>query len=251
MKRLFLQSFILLLAAIAPAAAQEGGARVVIAGATIPGVFDESAEGPYHAFFRDVVANAPVRVNLLRMPVKRITRSFFDKRVDCLYMATDDTSFYRERGYTKADFASSRPFNIIHMRAYTRRDQPLITAMSQLGDRLIAGDEGIHVSTIAQRVLPFADRILYTKTVDEAFELLGGRRVDVAIAYGIDADQYFTRAGQQAYRTDESFALFSLGEGVNCWPTARTRVLIEYLDVQIKALQQSGTLKDRYGFDAR
>lgn len=149
MRGVLIPVVLLLQAVYWPAAAQDSFDQVVIAGATIPGVFDETEEGPYHAFFRDVVAQGPVSVSLTRIPVRQITRSFFRQRVDCLYMANDDVTFYRQRGYSRADFVASRPFNIIHMRAYTRSDGEVIQGIEQLTSALIAGDQAIQASSVA------------------------------------------------------------------------------------------------------
>lgn len=220
-----------------------------IAGAEIPGVLEAGGGGPYEQFFEDIVSKGPVGVQLNLMPVKRLARSFFEKRSDCIYMSTDDLTFYEEHGTPLGELLASEPFNRIFLRAYTRRGVDLINSWNALEGKHIAGDMGIHVSSIAQRTLPFAKDILYTKTVDEAFELLAGRRVDVTIAYSIDARRYFDRSGKRAFQTDSSLSLLTLGEGVACWPSPRGQALISYVNDRVSELNHSGELTSIYGFE--
>lgn len=223
--------------------------KLVLAGAVIPNVFEPGKGGPYNAFYDDVVAKAPVETDLVMLPVKRLARSFFDRQVDCMYMATSDKTFYIQNGTPIDQLTVSKPFNRLFMRAYSKHGSVPAGGWDALGGRLIAGDEGIHVSTIAQRTLPFAKSMLYTKTVDEAFELLAAGRVDVAIAYSIDARQYFNRTGLAEFPADKRFSLLTLGEGVACWPSVEASKLVAYLDAEVDRLQAAGRLLARYGFE--
>lgn len=223
--------------------------KLVMAGAAIPNVFEPGKGGPYNAFYDDVVAKAPVETDLVMLPVKRLARSFFDRQVDCMYMATSDTTFYIQNGTPIDQLTASKPFNRLFMRAYSKHGSVPAGDWAALDGRLIAGDEGIHVSTIAQRTLPFAKSMLYTKTVDEAFELLSAGRVDVAIAYSIDARQYFVRSKQPEFPADKGFSLLTLGEGVACWPSIEASKLVAYLDAELDRLHAKGALLERYGFE--
>ncbi|WP_286828429.1 MULTISPECIES: transporter substrate-binding domain-containing protein [Kordiimonas] len=236
-----------LLGAASPAPAED--VKLVMAGAAIPKVFEPGKGGPYNAFYDDVVAKAPVQLDMVMLPVKRLARSFFEKQVDCMYMATDDKTFYIQNGVPLETLTVAKPFNRLFMRAYSRPGGTPPGNWAAFDGKLIAGDEGIHVSTIAQRTLPFAKSMLYTKSVDEAFELLAAGRVDVAIAYSIDARQYFTRAQKPAFPADKSFSLLTLGEGVTCWPSLEASKLVEYLDAVVERLHADGTLLSRYGFE--
>jgi len=223
--------------------------KLVVAGAAIPNVFEPGKGGPYNAVYVDVVAKAPVETDLVMLPVKRLARSFFEHQVDCMYMATSDETFYIQNGTPLDQLVASKPFNRLFMRAYAKHGAVPAGGLAALEGKLIAGDEGIHVSTIAQRTLPFAKTMLYTKTVDEAFDLLAAGRVDVAIAYSIDARQYFGRAGRPEFPADKRFSLLTLGEGVACWPSIEASKLVEYLDSEIERLHTGGALMARYGFE--
>jgi len=248
--RPFLASFMLSCALFcAPASVQAEDVKLVMAGAAIPKVFEPGKGGPYNDFYADVVAKAPVKTDLVMLPVKRLARSFFEKQVDCMYMATSDKTFYIQNGVPLDTLTASRPFNRLFMRAYSRPGMAAPSDWSALEGKLIAGDEGIHVSTIAQRTLPFAKDMLYTKTVDEAFELLAAGRVDVTVAYSIDARQYFTRAGQEGFPADKRFSLLTLGESIACWPSVEANKLVAYLDREIDRLHADGALMFRYGFE--
>lgn len=248
--RLSLASSVLacaLFCAVVPVRADD--VKLVMAGAAIPNVFEPGKGGPYNAFYDDVVAGAPVEIDMVMLPVKRLARSFFEKQVDCMYMATSDKTFYRQNGMPLEMLKASKPFNRLFMRAYSKRGSTPASAWATLEGKLIAGDEGIHVSTIAQRTLPFAKTMLYTKTVDEAFELLAAGRVDMAIAYSIDARQYFSRAGTDGFPADKSFSLLTLGEGVTCWPSVEAEKLVSYMDAEVERLHAEGVLQTRYGFE--
>ncbi len=242
----FMLSCVLLSAAFG---ARADDVKLVMAGAAIPNVFEPGKGGPYNAFYEDVVAKAPVETDLVMLPVKRLARSFFEHQVDCMYMATSDETFYIQNGTPLGRLTASKPFNRLFMRAYAKQGGAPADGWSALDGKLIAGDEGIHVSTIAQRMLPFAKTMLYTKTVDEAFDLLAAGRVDATIAYSIDARQYFSRAGRLEFPADKRFSLLTLGESVACWPSVEASKLVDYLDGEIERLHTGGVLMARYGFE--
>lgn len=225
---------------------------LVVAGAIIPQVFEPGKPGPYSNFYDELFADAPVRHTLVMLPVKRLARAFFEKEAHCMYMSTDDDTFYERHGVKKTSLLHSMPFNRIFMKAYGRFNASNAPASwVALEGKLIAGDEGIHVSSIAQRKIPFAKEILYTKTIDEAFELLAANRVDVALAYSIDAREYFKRSGRNDFRADGAFVLFALGEGVTCWPSEEGQQLITHVNARISKMQSDGSLKSIFGFEVR
>ncbi|WP_262691355.1 type 2 periplasmic-binding domain-containing protein [Kordiimonas aestuarii] len=219
-----------------------------IAGPSIEGVFELGKPGPYWNFYVDIASHSPVEVELYMLPVKRFTRAFFRHEHDCIYMASDDEIFYEENGKPLTDFLYTPAFSRINLHAYTALSAPVIHSRAKMEGKAIAGDEGLHVSSIVQRRLPFAKSILYAKTVDDAFSLIVSGRAQVVVAYSIDAAQYFDRAGETSFHTDPDFVLMSLGEGMTCWPSADAEVFIAYASERIKALNASGELKTRFGF---
>lgn len=229
----------------------QADAPLRVAGASIPKVFEQAGNGPYNKFYDEVVARGPADTVLLMMPVKRLARSFFEKEVDCMYMATDDRSFYVRNGAPVETLSASSSFNRIYLQAYSRKEDNTVSDWSAFKGLIIAADEGIHASTIVQRTLPFAKRIIYTKSVDEAFDVLKARRVDVTLAFHIDARQYFARTGNDGFHTDDAFSLLTLGEGLTCWPLPSATKLVDYLDQEIDRLKATGELKARYGFELR
>ena len=219
-----------------------------IAGVTIEGVFEPDKPGPYRAFYDDLMAISPVKTALTIVSTKRLTRDFFNRTTECYYLATDDETFYREHGHERTDFYFSRAFNRIYLRAYTLKGQPVLADWASLEGKVMVGDEGLHLSTIAQRKLPFAKSILYAKTVDDAFDVVANGRAQVVLAYSIDAEQHFEHVGKTDFHADDRFYLLTLGEGFTCWPSETARRFIDHASETIAALNRSGELKHKYGF---
>ncbi len=221
---------------------------LTIGGVSIEGIFEQGKPGPYSNFYEDLTASSPVPTNLVILSTKRMTRAFFGRETDCYYLANDDAIYYQQHNHQLSDFYFSRPFNRIYMRAYTRSADPVLRDWAALDGKTIAGDEGLHLSSIAQRRLPFAKLILYAKNVDEAFDVVLNGRAQVVLAYSIDAAQYFQHVGKRDFHADEKFSLITLTESFICWPSETARQFIEHADKTIAALAASGELKRKYGF---
>lgn len=238
----------LLMVAATPAHAQQA---LRVGGPAIDGVFEEGKPSPYWNFYAALAEGSPVQVDLHMMPVKRFTRAFFSREFDCMYMASDEESYYRDNGRSQSEFLHTPVFNRIDMHAYSHVSVPYVTSMAELEGKVIAGDEGLHVSSIAQNRLPFARRILYAPTMDDAFALIKNGRAQVVLSYEIDAEQYFERMGKQEFHASPDFMLLSLGEGLACWPSPEAEKFVSYAGALINNLRKSGELKSRFGFSVK
>jgi hypothetical protein len=221
-----------------------------IGGPAIKGVFEQGKPSPYWDFYKEIAAGSPVGVDLHMLPVKRFTRAFFQHEYDCMYMASEDEKFYRDNGKELSEFLVTPVFNRLSMHAYTAKGVEKVHGMDDLKGKTLAGDEGLHVSSIAQRRLSFAKSVLYANTLDDAFALIASGRAQVVISYSIDAQQYFDRVGEKAYHADKNFVLMSLGEQFTCWPGNHGEEFVSYATQRINALKESGEIRSRYGFSA-
>jgi ABC-type amino acid transport substrate-binding protein len=221
-----------------------------IGGPAIEGVFEKGKPSPYWDFYEDMAKSSPVQVELHMLPVKRFTRAFFQQEYDCMYMASEDEKYYRDNGKELSALLFTPVFNRLSMHAYTAKGVEAVHDLDDLEGKTLAGDEGLHVSSIAQRRLSFAKSILYANTLDDAFALIASGRAQVVISYSIDAQQYFDRVGEQAYHADKKFVLMSLGEQFTCWPGNHGDEFVAYATERINELKASGEINSRYGFSS-
>ena len=219
-----------------------------IGGPAIEGVFERGKPSPYWDFYKDIAADSPVEIELHMLPVKRFTRAFFQHEYDCMYMASEDEKFYRDNGKPLSELLFTPVFNRLSMHAYTRKSAETVHSLDDLKGKTLAGDEGLHVSSIAQRRLSFAKSILYANTIDDAFALIASGRAQVVVSYSIDAQQYFDRVGEKAYHADKKFVLMSLGEQFTCWPGNHGEEFVGYATKRISELKASGEIQSRFGF---
>ena len=221
-----------------------------IGGPAIEGVFEKGKPSPYWDFYKEIAAGSPVQIDLHMQPVKRFTRAFFQHEYDCMYMASEDEKYYRDNGKELWELLFTPVFNRLSMHAYTSMAAAEVHSLDDLAGKTLVGDEGLHVSSIAQRRLSFAKSMLYAKTVDDAFALVASGRAQVVITYSIDAQQYFERVGEKAYHADKKFMLMSLGEQFTCWPGNHGEEFVSYATKRINDLKANGEIKSRFGFSA-
>ncbi|TNE63076.1 MAG: transporter substrate-binding domain-containing protein [Alphaproteobacteria bacterium] len=220
-----------------------------VGGLYIPGVFAPDEEGPYRALYGRLTEQAPVPVRLHYLPVKRATRDFFGKTIDCLYMVSNDERYYQAHGKSYQDFVGSRPFNHLYMRAYSQRAKPAPGNRDALQKMTLASDYGTQQSSLAQQSLPKAQRVLYTSSLGEAFDLLDSGRAGAVLGYSYDVERFMKTEGRQGYHADPGFALLTLSEQFVCWPTEDARTLVEFLNARIAAMKADGSLARDFGFN--
>ncbi len=247
-RRLYIVAVTILSACLSGAGSLRAFDHISLGGPSIEGVFAADGVGPYWEFYSDIMASAPHTVDIRLLPIKRYTRSFFSREVDCLYMVSDDEIFYRDHGVDANQFLASPAFNRINLHAYTLASRPVLRSMAGLEGKAIVGDESLHASTIAKRRLPFLSDIHYAKTIDDTFELVTAGRAQVVLSYSLDAEAYFARVGRRDFHSDPNFVLLSLGERFTCWPSDKAAGFIAHVSARVELLRERGDLREKYGF---
>jgi ABC-type amino acid transport substrate-binding protein len=226
--------------------AEEPKLRLV--GSITPGVFELKSGEPYTQLYFDVTQDAPLVPELTMLPPMRSNRFFFAGNADCTFMGTDEPEFYQSFNVARDNFLLSKPFNTIRLKAYNSKKDATIKSWEELSGVRIAADSGIEQSSTVQRVLPFANKILYTMSLKQAFDLLKLGRVEAVVAYSIDIDFYKSQSGADFFHASARFDLFSTGETFTCWPSQKADHFIAHVNKRIQELSESKTLQSQYGF---
>ena len=235
---------ILLLAAIT-VAVQTPSVRaehLSIIGGEIPFVFHSRKPGPHNVFYDTVLKDVAGAHDIKYLPYKRALRDFNAGSADCLYVATANTIDYPNQAIAKGNIIFSEPINWIHLRAYTRHGTPPISALKDFEGKVAAGSKSL-LATL-QKVLAPKTQVALIPTIDhlKAFDLLAEDRVEVVIAFGLDANEAELQTGRGPFTFDEKLILDTRHEVVACWKTIDTLSFLAKLDSTIIDLEKQNRL---------
>ncbi len=218
---------------------------VVVIGTEIQGLLDADQPGPYNEIFHMITAgySRPATMNIA--PIKRAQRLFAARGANCLYVGSDDPTYYTRLGFPVDEVMISKGIYGIRIRIYSARNSAAIESNSELKDKIIAMDVGVgsvnHVADIMGHPLV---QILSAQTLAQGFQVLDKGRVFGLVA--IDTDVKYLQQKDvryKGYSVSDTFSVHGGDDVLVCRRSSVTEPFMAYVNTRIDALKASGAIQ--------
>ena len=227
---------------LATSAFAEDDIRLKIAGSSIPHVFDQNDRGPYNTLMDKILEAYPYKIQLEMMPLRRAQSLFKKEQSDCAFIGNDSPTFHERLGFNTSRLIFSKPFYTNSIKVYTAVEKDIVSGAGALDGSVAAADLGTMQGHLMRQNAPSGMEILTVETMERAFELLERGRVSSVVAFSLDAEVYFKRAGvKDKFHASADFNIAKTNEAIVCWDNERTREFLRYAD---QVLENAEILKD-------
>ncbi len=233
---------IVLVYVLAPWLMADEPARLKMTGTSVPNIFDAQKPGPYNELMDQIFAAYPYKVDIDMMPMRRAQAVFKKEQVDCAFIGNDSPTFHERLGFDTKRLIFSKPFYTNKIKVYTNIDDPVISEDGALLGSVAAADLGTMQGHLVRQNAPADMEILTVETMERAFELLERGRVSSVVAFSLDAEVYFERAGtKHMFHASSEYNITTTNEAIVCWDNERSREFLSYAN---KILENTRIFED-------
>ena len=217
---------------------------VTLFGTSIPGMFDENEPGPYNILYNRLITGVRASVVLTMLPIRRATKVFSARGVDCMFLGAPNPEFYSEQGLKAEEIIYSNTVKAIALKVYA----PIGAAPYENATILFTGnyviDMGVgEIKPLGQIIPVDREGVLFASTLVDGFKLLDQGRVEALVA--IDIDVQTLQAKDKRYRqypVSETFELRRTKDVFVCRKFPRTERFIADINSKVAELKSTGLL---------
>lgn len=220
---------------------------ITIAAQEMPNLLMTGADLPYNRLMDMLFEGAPADLAITIYPGQRGVMQWARQESRCLFGNITlpggkriPNSVLSEEEFGNLIFAG--PFNRIAVHMFALHEAPPTDART-IGTKLVGTDSITH--TDVTLYAPSLRRLKYAKVAStlEAFRLLQQNRVQMVLAYSIDAALALEQLeGASDVRYDPAAPVLEFEENLACWKSPETEVLTRHVQGQIDKAQKSGAL---------
>ncbi len=220
---------------------------ITIAAQEMPNLLMTGADLPYNRLIDLLFEGAPVELAITIYPGQRGVMQWARQESQCLFGNITlpggkriPHSVLSEEEFSNLIFAG--PFNRIAVHMFALHEAPPTEART-IGTKLVGVDTIAH--TDATLYAPALRRLKYAKVPStlEAFRLLEQKRVQMVLAYSIDAALALQKLeGASDVRYDPAAPVLEFEENLACWKSPETETLVRHVQGQIDKARKNGAL---------
>lgn len=218
---------------------------VVVIGTEIAGLLEDGQSGPYNEIY-DMLTTGytrPVAFNVA--PIKRAIRLFAAGRANCLYVGSDDPTFYARLGLSMDEVIISTGIYGIRIRIYSAKGSAPIESNPEVRNKVIAMDVGVgSVEHVAHMMGHPQKQALTAQTLAQGFQMLDKGRVAGLVA--IDTDVKYLQLKDPRYKGYSVSRTFSVQKGDDvlvCRRSSGTETFMAHVNTRIDTLKASGAIQ--------
>ncbi|MEX0299560.1 MAG: hypothetical protein AB3N28_10850, partial [Kordiimonas sp.] len=91
---------------------------VTLFGTSVPGMFDDVEPGPYNIIYNRIIAGVRADVVMTMLPIRRATKVFSARGVDCMFLGAPDPTFYTDHGMQANDIVYSDTIKTVSLKIF-------------------------------------------------------------------------------------------------------------------------------------
>ncbi len=219
---------------------------VTLFGTSIPGMFDDVEIGPYNIIYNRIIAGVRADVVMTMLPIRRATKVFSARGVDCMFLGAPNPSFYVDHGMREEDIIYSDTIKTVFLKIYGPIGSEPYEDASILHAENFAVDVGVGEIKNLVHLIPIQrEGALFASTLVDGFRLLDQGRVSALVAIDIDVKTLQAKdARYDKYSVSDSYVLRQTKDVFVCRKFPRTERFIEDVNRRTKELRQAGLLED-------
>ncbi len=226
------------------ATAQDPGETIEIIAAEIAGRLDATPESGYTKLFNRILPTQTHYLKYQRYPLLRALRKFEQSKRVCLVPASIATITVLS-GVEVDDLQESEAIDIVSSHFLTAPNQPKISNFDMLSGKRVAVRQGVAMEHFAE--LGSDVEIHRPPSETSAINMLFSGRVDAIYGWIPDIRIHADLHNLLLPEYDSSFAPFQSSIHIVCKKFGGMESLMTTINMQIKALKQSGELKEILG----
>lgn len=230
---------------LSPLQAQEQD-TVTLFGTSIPGMFDAVEPGPYNVIYNRIIAGVRADVVMTMLPIRRATKVFSARGVDCMFLGAPDPSFYVDHGMRQEDIIYSGTIKTVSLKIFGPVGSKPYENASVLHSENFAVDVGIGEIKNLVHLIPIErEGALFARTLVDGFKLLDQGRVSALVAIDLDVrtlQAKDARYGQ--YSVSDTYVLRQTNDVFVCRKFPRTERFITDVNKRTIELRGAGLLDD-------
>ncbi|WP_286830747.1 MULTISPECIES: hypothetical protein [Kordiimonas] len=220
---------------------------ITIAAQEMPDLLKAGADLPYNKLMELLLDGAPADLTITIYPGQRGVMQWVRQESQCLFgnITLPGGKRIPHSVLSEEEFSNlilAGPFNRIAVHMFALHEIPPTDART-IGAQLVAVDTIAHTDT--SLYAPALRRLKYAKVPStlEAFRLLEQGRVQMVLAYGIDAALALDKLKIAAdVRYDPSAPILEFEENLACWKSPETEALVTHVQKRISNTRKSGAL---------
>lgn len=229
--------------AMSPARAEEQD-TITLFGTAIPGMFDDNEPGPYNTLYNRLLEGVRADVVLTMLPIRRATRFFSARGVDCMFLGAPNPEFYSEQGLKADEIIYSNTVKAVALKVYA----PIGTAPYEDASILFTGnyviDMGVgEIKPLGQLIPVNREGVLFASTLVDGFKLLDQKRVVALVAIDVDVQTLQAKNKRYLqYPVSKTFELRRTKDVFVCRRFPRTERFIADINSRVSELKGAGLL---------
>lgn len=220
-------------------------APISVSGTAISGLFNSKETGLYNHVYRLVTEGYKKPISLQIEPIRRATRTFIDKKSECLFIGSDGPDDYLDAGISNEQLIVSQGIYPIRIHIYGPKSTSPFGSSITLKNKVIAVDMGVGTIDFISQLMGLAPQnVLTAQTLEQGFKMLDLGRISGLVAIDIDVvslqkkdDQYL------GYVVDKSFIIHESYDVFVCHRNERTISFIDHINSKLTQLKKTGILE--------